>query len=372
MYCGICGKQNKDDSKFCSGCGSALVVTSATPASSESQGTPVVQADTVVSTTSTTFVKPVVQDTTAATKVRKQKKIKPVKKMNTVLLVFLNIIMVLFVTVASLGITVRLLTNQESIEDIVEEIDIAELDVSAISGNRSDDSLYKLIYENIPNYFKEYASKKDIKRLLNKDFIKEFIEEELNEYVDDLFNDNGKGVVTTKELWLFVNRNVDEVFDELYISEYDYQDDFTDYVIEGAEWLDIEEKSSLDTYREDNRLVFSIISIVFSYPIITILLLEALLITVVIFLKNSLSRSGKAVGISLLIVAFINIIGALVIKLFENTLSENFILGSDLIEILVGAACTKILSVGLVILSVGLILIIIALISQYIKKIKSR
>lgn len=187
MYCSKCGSLIKEGQIFCSSCG-APAAQKTTDNFIEEDFVPEVALDQDMTLQMEDSVQPVMQPSAPpqpgaqSQQGKKTKKNKPEKTKNPkkksagkiVLSVLLGMILFILVSAMVLLVGVRKFSSKEKIEEMVEHVDLADIDISDITGERHQ-QLAEFIYEIADESMPGALSRAELRRILRSSETKEYI-----------------------------------------------------------------------------------------------------------------------------------------------------------------------------------------------------
>ena len=135
----------------------------------------------------------------------------------TFISVFLTILVFVFFLAAVSILIVRDITKPDKIEQMVENVDIANLRVGGVFGGEDRNvTLTEWIYDNIDSYLISVLdiTEDRIAKIIEKSSLKPFIAAKLNDYILDVYSDTGNGKITEEEILYFFDKNKDIVSNE--------------------------------------------------------------------------------------------------------------------------------------------------------------
>jgi len=198
--------------------------------------------------------------------------------------VFLTVLTFIFCFAAVSVLIVRDITKQDNIEQIVENVDLANLRVGGILGSEDRNvTLTELIYDNTDTYFivNLDISEARIEKLIEKSSLKSFIASKLNDYLLDVYTGTGGGRITKREIIALIDRNISVISNE-------FGTEFTFYSDSLSIYLD--ENINLDNLALKTLVDINFLSILrwgLSYYGITVMFLLCAILLVLIYMLNS-------------------------------------------------------------------------------------
>lgn len=350
--CTVCQKVVVDQVRFCSQCGNN---------SFESMDVPVNNGDLMPKTVPAATTTPAAEEPVA----------KPAKTVSTgakVASVFLSILLVTITFAISMLIVFKATFSEKNTAAIASSFaeDITDVKLGQLLGEDEDVTLDEYIYDQFDTTYQLFVSERDIRKLLEENFISEFIVEKVEDYTSDLFYNNGRGTLDADEIIELLDDNSKTI------------EKATGYALTDADLNNLEEslEDSIDwddlklsTYTTGN-IVFSTLRVAFSPAVLVILSIIACLLTLWIFvICKSKKYAFCCVGIDLLITGILNGIFALATFIIATPLKELLSFLSDAIDKLFVPARSCALLEALAFGGIGLlILIVIKLINTISKK----
>lgn len=265
------------------------------------------------------------------------------------------ILIVLLGAVSSIGFSLRYITRTEGVSEIIDEVDFSDLRTGFISGNKKSEKLPELIQSSIPREFHSDFTEDEFEELVNKDFVKEFVAKQVSQYVDDVFKDNGDGIVEVDEIEDFLDDNKKSIHKVL---GYNLDDWVYDAIVTIMEDNDVEDISDLSEYREDYSFAFNSIRIVFSYPLLILCAVLCIVLCIAVFYMNGVTpKAFRSVGVCAAVLAVIQFAVVMVLPNLKSVLSDEFPLGKDFYTVVLKPIKTQELMVGYVFLGVFVVMI---------------
>ena len=248
------------------------------------------------------------------------------------------------------------------IQQVVEDVDLAQLDISAVSGK--DQTLSEFVYDNLTDKVKEDVEIEDVEDLLNEEFISEFISDKLGDYSEDMLKGTGDGKITAEEVIELIDDNKEIIEDAGFdVDAYGY-----DTAIENFfEANDIEEKTSVKNIKEEIAgdsgsseetvnvaTVMSGIEFALSYKAIAAVAGVIVVLALFIFLLNRCtSRVFSYLGVVCLLLAVFNVAIFIAIPSLARPLNEVLELGIDTYKSMFASIKMQGLIMGGILLVVG-------------------
>lgn len=299
------------------------------------------------------------------TKVERKKKSKVVSIIFTCIF---SILIVLLGSVAALGLSVRNVTKPENIQKIVAEVDFTEIRTGFLSGNKGKETLPELIHKNIPSRIRDYFPQKNIEKLVNKDFVKEFAATQVSQYIDDIFEQNGEGIIKVDEVEDFLEDNKKAINKAI---EYDLPDVAYEEMVELMDKNDIEDVSDLSQYTKGNEEIFDRIKMICSYPtLIVCAVLSAVLAIIIICINRAAPRAFVATGLCAAIMALIQYVLISQVPTVQSVLEEALPFGSEFYNVLLSPLKAQGQTVATAFLIAFGVLALLAIISGVICRVK--
>lgn len=339
MFCENCGSELPEGALFCNECGSRQNQTEVPQ--QETAGIEVQEP-----------VKKAGQPATAGHKSR-------------VLSVIFSILIVLAGISVGLILMVRSALSESAVDNLVNDLDFAELEVGFMEDADRSETLPELLVDVVQDNYMGRKSKKDIEKdmekLLNKKFVKKFVSKKLNAYVEDLFHETGDGVIETEELEDLLVDNIDEIYE---LTGFTLNEMEINYILAEMEKDDALEATDLSKYRRKSPVTFFLIKNMFSYWMAAIWVILSILFTAGVFLVQNEKRKGLSqMGINLTVIGIIDFILGICTGLTASILNSNINLGMNFWKALFAPAMRMGIIVGIIFAVVGIILYMIYIIT---------
>lgn len=218
---------------------------------------------------------------------------------HTLLSVLLSIFLVLLGISASMIFLLRHMVSEDGIDSAIKGLDIAEAKLCFLEGDDSSSlTIAELIRSNMEPELRQFMTDEGSKQLLDEKFVRRFVSNKVNDYVEDLLNNTGDGIIEMKEVEKLLEQNRDTIYKDtgLWIEE----GEASLLVPQLEELLD---QTDLSLYRDENPQIFLLIRCFGSYWMAALfLLLAALLLAGIIALQDKKSRGLIYLGVDLTLV----------------------------------------------------------------------
>lgn len=233
------------------------------------------------------------------------------KRGGRVLSVIFCILIVLIGIWCSVIFLVRHVCSEDVIDSVVKEIDLSRIEVGFLTEDGDKIKLAEYISDYADDMFPIPWSEDDVEELLNQKFIKNFAADKVNDYVRDLFYETGEGEIKASELERLLKKHEDDIYEITGIHL--LEDDFT-YMVEMMKQENTLENTALSVYRDENPGTFSLMKNLFSYWMLSLLLILVALLIFGIFLIQGKKLNGFCyLGISLVVTGVANLLTSLFI-----------------------------------------------------------
>lgn len=280
----------------------------------------------------------------------KPKKEKKVSAGTVIITVLMSIFLFVFTLVGVVLFSVRQFANEDSIEQIIDDVAIS--DILGIMGEDYRDSFYDTLGDFIKEETGEEISPKKLEKMVEGTTIKPFIAGKLTDYVNDFLYDEKNFELSEKEIQKLMNKNSKAIEEELGA-------EVSEEVLNAiADWLvneDTVENLRPATLKKDQPVAYYAINVGLSW-ITLILIAIVILLCIVTMLRNSLSQAAIGGGVVFIILGGLTSIAA-VITIWMPSLISGF-LGGDLIGAVVQAFFSSNIIVFAVILAVGILALV--------------
>lgn len=290
MFCEECGNQLSENARFCPKCGHEMAAQAAPV-----QPLPVGLPKTPAVSPGNVPAKGAAADRSGG----------------GALSIVFSVLIVLIGIWVSVIFLVRHVTSEKVVDSVVRGLDLSEIEVGFLTEDGGDMTLAEYISDYADSIFPIPWSEKDVRELLNQKFIRNFAIEKVNDYVRDLFHGTGEGVIKVNEIKSLLKKNENAIYK---ITGVHLTEDDLDYMADIMTDEEILENTALSEYRHEDPGMFSIIKTMFSYWMLILLLIVAILLILGIFLvQGKKLKSFLYLGISLVSIGFVDLITSIFI-----------------------------------------------------------
>ncbi len=371
--CGNCGTVLPDEARFCVKCGT-FVERQVQPSEEEAAAVQVSEEVQTAEEPQVTEEAPAEQeeDKPAAEVSEKAKKEKKGghRVLRGMLTALLCIVLFVIGLTASVTFSVRRITSESSLTEMVMEADFTEIKTGFLTGNGRKETLPEMLYNESTHLQQQFYSVRDLERLVNRDFVKEFVAEQLSQYMDDIFRNRGEGIIETEEVEEFLLDNSEAINKTLGV---DWSDTAYRYLAEFVESSGMEKASDLSEIKEQFGGIFLAVRILFSYPVIILMAVIMILLIWAILAVNKASNGAfYAVSVSFFVLAMLPLAMAVFGFFGASALDKAVALGTDFYKAVLHPVRNQGLILGGAFVAVGLIMITVAAIKTKIKKVKEK
>lgn len=313
------------------------------------------------------------EDQSGEEKKKKEKKEK--KKRGKAACVALSVLACILVVI--LGVyaeticLVRSATSKDAVADLVKNLDVSEMKI--YFGGQEGDTLTNYVVGQAGGVFKDYITKAKVRKLLKQEFVTEFLEEKMNDYVGDLFGNNGKGVVEVQEVRKLLERNDETIFEVLDPEMKTYfPGDPYEYLEEELERNGTLDKTDLSRYRTEQPLVFSLIRYLLSYWMLALLLVLIVALAVGVFMVQQQRIKGFGyMGVSLFIIGIVSLAVSFMTGIIASWLEQGIGFESEFWQQILAPVRTKGLMAGIILAASGAVFYVIYAIGKAVQKKKA-
>lgn len=304
-------------------------------------------------------------------KKEKKEKTKKGKAACVALSVLACILVVILGVYAETIFLVRSATSKDAVADLVKNLDVSEMKINF--GGQEGDTLTDYVVGQAGGVFKDYITKAKVRKLLKQEFVSEFLEEKINDYVGDLFGNNGKGVVEVQEVRKLLERNDETIFEILDPEMKTYfPGDPYEYLEEELERHGTLDMTDLSRYRTEQPLVFSLIRYLLSYWMLALLLVLILALAVGIFMLQQRRIKGFGyMGVSLFIIGIVSLTVSFMTGIIASWLEQGIGFESEFWQQILAPVRTKGLMAGIILAASGVVFYVIHVIGKAVQKKKA-
>lgn len=373
MFCRHCGAQISDKAVFCTACGERVARQTTVPETREDASFPqnaasVKNEGPVVNIALGESAQP---EGTQDSREEPTQKAKKGKAACVVLSVLACILVVILGVYAETIFLVRSATSKDAVADLVKNLDISEIKINF--GGQEGDTLTDYIVGQAGGVFKDYITKAKVRKLLKQEFVSEFLEEKMNDYVGDLFGNNGKGVVEAREVRKLLERNDETIFEVLAPEMKTYfPGDPYEYLEEELERYGTLDMTDLSRYRTEQPLVFSLIRYLLSYWMLALLLVLILALAVGIFMLQQRRIKGFGyMGVSLFIIGIVSLAVSFMSGIIAPWLEQSIGFESEFWQQILAPVRAKGLMAGIILAASGAVFYVIHAIGKAVQKKKA-
>lgn len=233
--------------------------------------------------------------------------------------VILFVLVVVLAVSASLCFYVRNALSESCIEQTVDNMTIGNVGVGMIKGQPADAlTLDEYMTEGLNVFFFGTIETKEVRALLDEEFVKDFVTDKLELYANDLLYNTGEGTLNAHEIISLFDDNWSTVKKVLGMEATLYEEiGFHSSELKNLFLSAIEDKMnkdinfndySLSECRKDNPVVFSVIRNLLSYPAIIVMAAVSLILLILIIVLNFRYRGGlRYAGVALMLVGVVDI-----------------------------------------------------------------
>lgn len=306
--------------------------------------------------------------TTEATEPALYPAVQPVKKasaVTTVITVLLSICLFITATLATGVMTVRHTISEGGMEDLAEQVDIAEmLKTTGAANGETFDQFYQRLE-------RDYGAQLDDDKLgdlLEDSTVPEYVADKISEFADDFFAGEAELVITKDEM-------VDLLWDNRELIENEIPDDFerdrlykedceviADWMFNGEEFVLL----STDDLQDDVPVLYQTVTIGLSYLVMGFFLILSVLLLFVMC-RNSLSQAAIGGGVVCVLLGGLASLAAAVVAWIPALWAS--IAGTNPVLTLLGSVLVVNAPIFIVMLAVGILLPILrTVIKRIVKK----
>lgn len=294
--------------------------------------------------------------------------VQPVKKasaVTTVITVLLSICLFITATLATGVMTVRHTISEGGMEDLAEQVDIAEmLKTTGAANGETFDQFYQRLE-------RDYGAQLDDDKLgdlLEDSTVPEYVADKISEFADDFFAGEAELVITKDEM-------VDLLWDNRKLIENEIPDDFerdrlykedceviADWMFNGEEFVLL----STDDLQDDVPVLYQTVTIGLSYLVMGFFLILSVLLLFVMC-RNSLSQAAIGGGVVCILLGGVASLAAAVVAWIPALWAS--IAGTNPVLTLLGSVLVVNAPIFIVMLAVGILLPILrTVIKRIVKK----
>lgn len=272
--------------------------------------------------------------------------VKKIKKVRTHASLAKNIVSVVFFTlslVLGISATTVLLVRQsltpQSIEKTVKNMTIGDIGIGFWFGQQGQDiTLDEYMTDVFNSSGVVSVQQKDVKKLLDSEFVKSFVSDRFNRYISDFMYGTGEGCISIQDIKGLLDENWDEISVKLGIDAVKVkgktQDDIKKVVLDGAYdrlAQDIHFGSfTLSNFRKEYPVALNVASSVITYPAILSMAAVAVLLWFIILFMNIRYCGGfRYIGRCMSLIGIVNLAAAGAMYVLPVTLDALFGLGYD-------------------------------------------
>ncbi len=321
--CKQCGAELKENDVFCAGCGqkveSEVIKEEIIPKADDAVVSNNITCNASFEKTSETVPSQVKKEN----KVKQTTKISSGKRIAVAFVSFIFSIIFFLLSVATFGLIMfRNTFNEKLISDMFKEVSFFKMDVSNFMKtdnekddfieNKDDDVVVSDIIYNMCNQemLDRYnIDEESMKKILEETDADAFVSGKIEDYIVDLYKNDGSGKIEGQEIVDFIEENSDTIYD---ITGYEFTEkDYEEIETKSEEFLD---KISLDDIEKKYNINFSLIRFLTSYYLIGILIFLMVVIAAILILINSLVKGNamRYIGIPLLNLSIFMMVSGLV------------------------------------------------------------
>lgn len=318
MFCSKCGREIVSGYKFCSGCGAT------------------VEEDTAPQPTKT-----------YEASVSKSKSKKRKSEGKVVLSVFLAIVLFFLVVAVILSVGFRRFSSEDAIKEMVECADIANIDISEITGERNqelDEFIYDVANEKMPGVL----SKQELRDILESRKTKEYIAGIINDSLDYLLT--GKGSIEISS---------DDVIELLEDTGINLTEQEKEQIETEMKYNELEELDIADII-DDNGGVFEKVRFFGAAMLLYIFIAAIILIVILLFVINI--RYIEKAFLDISIPTFLGGLAVWTPMLFVSNIKEAMssmeMIPADIINLLIDRISGNISQISVIPMAIGAILFV--------------
>ncbi len=221
------------------------------------------------------------------------------------------------------------------------------------------------------------VQQKDVKRLLDSEFIKKFTADKFNKYVADFMYGTGEGCITIDEVMGLLDDNWDEISSQLGIDSVDVkgktQEDIKSEVLGAAQEKLLQDihfgSFTLSNFRKDYPVALNVASSVITYPAIIAMAAVAVLLWFVILFMNIRYCGGfRYIGRCMSMIGIVNLAAGGAMYVLPVVLNGMFGLGYDFYISFMTLQVMRALYVGAGFLGCGILITLVGKILRAIRK----
>lgn len=221
--------------------------------------------------------------------------------------VTLCVLMSIIAILASLMFLLRASVSEEAVQSAMNKAfdDFADIPIGSLVDEEEDTTISEFVYSMLEEKYQSQIGKKNLRKLLNEEFVQDFVAEKMNDYLSDALYDNGRGKIKIDEIMELLEDNGEKIQKLTGFPMSEYNLDYIQNVIEDSRIL---KKTKLSTYAKDYESEFSVLRFFFSDAVsILLVVLGILLLAGIFFVLPDKTKACYYVGIAFIVVGCMNL-----------------------------------------------------------------
>lgn len=262
----------------------------------------------------------------------------------------ISILVCLIGLVSSFSVSLRYGMRDKAIENLAEEWELSQMQITKIASYMSMAEFLVIMVQN------PQITAEGTKNVLDAEYTRDFVAKKLRDYRDDLLHDNGAGNVPFSEIVALFREYEETICQDLL-----YRIGDSDLETYEMFWdnLAITERSSLEYYRSDHRVLFALVRVILSggFLVLSVLLIAGAGVRIW-FLHGHSFRGFGTYGMVLAVVGIVDCTAAMLRDSMVSLVNLRIDMRSNLMTLLFTPICNMLLAAGVFFFLAGILAIL--------------
>lgn len=284
---------------------------------------------------------------------------------HTLISVLLSVLVVVLGIGISMIFLLRHMVSEDVIDSAVKGLDITEAKLCFLEeDNVSSPTIVELIRSNADPEWRQFLTDEALKQLLDEKFVRRFVSDKANDYLEDLLNNTGDGVITAKEVEKLLEQNSDIIHKD---TGFTFEEGEVRQMVSQLD--DLLDQTDLSLYRDENPQIFLLLRCFGSYWMAALLLLlAALLLAGIVALQDKKVKCLIYLGIDLILVGALNFVAGGMANSLVSLLNRTIGLGRNFWRTLLNPVKSMSMVQGGTLVAIGMLFFLVFILLSRIKK----